>query len=300
MHLNYSLDNHPSGYATSVGEKLLGLIVSPYAIRHAELSNSVKTPSEHRLGHRIIAAIQFIPLFGALASLIERIVVHVYNTFFKTEKVKETDLAKKPNDIKPLDKPVPSQAKVEIVSGEQGLTKEKRTPTQAKVEIVAQNQSPIKTENEDPLKALDAIEIFDDFNKSIECYAEEFGKVIAMPGADFLQISRKLVCAMVFANVLHIAYHKREKGITVKEIKDALRKKITPQQLEAIVSNMRQILKGLKSSETLNIDLNKKPVAFNAEIVNIGRVSYPKCPEAPVVELNLRGIDVWVADFIKT
>jgi hypothetical protein len=298
MNFNYSLDNHSLGYSTTLSEKLLGLVVSPYAIRHAELSNSAKT-SNHRLGHRIIAAIEFIPLVGALASLIERVVVHVYNTFFKTEIVKEIDLAKKPNDIKPLDKPIPSQAKVEIVSGDRGFTKEKPAPICAKLEIVTHNPPLKKTENEDPATALDAIEIFEDYNKSTERYAEEFAKVIAMPGADFLQISRKLVCAIVFANALHIAYHQRETGITFKEIKDALRKKITPQQLDAIVFSMREILKGLKSSKTLDIELNGKSVPFNAEIVNIGRVSYPKLPAASIVELNLRGIDQFVAEFIK-
>jgi hypothetical protein len=79
--LNYSLDSHIRRYETNWSEKLSGLVVSPYACRHAKLSLSAKTPSKYRLGHRIIATIQFIPVLGALASLIERIVVGVYKLF---------------------------------------------------------------------------------------------------------------------------------------------------------------------------------------------------------------------------
>lgn len=84
--LNYSLDNHEKGYGLEWYEYFQGLVHSPYVSRHWQLGGDKKTPSEHRLGHRVIAAIQFIPILGALASLIERIVVFVHHLLFKSDK----------------------------------------------------------------------------------------------------------------------------------------------------------------------------------------------------------------------
>jgi serine/threonine protein phosphatase PrpC len=89
MPLNYSLADHPQGYAINWYDVLPGFIHSPYAIRHLELANSSETPRSHRLGHRLIAALEFIPVLGFLASLIERIVIAVFNAF--SEKNVETD-----------------------------------------------------------------------------------------------------------------------------------------------------------------------------------------------------------------
>jgi serine/threonine protein phosphatase PrpC len=86
MPLNYSLADHPQGYDVKWYDFLPGLMHSPYAARHLDLAN---TNISHRLGHRLIAALEFIPVLGFLASLIERIVIAVYNVF-STPKV-ETD-----------------------------------------------------------------------------------------------------------------------------------------------------------------------------------------------------------------
>lgn len=51
---------------------LTGLSGAPIALRHWQYA---ERDPQHRLAHRIIALIQFIPLLGALAALIERVVV---------------------------------------------------------------------------------------------------------------------------------------------------------------------------------------------------------------------------------
>lgn len=79
--MHYSLSNHERTYQLSWKESLLAtgtLSGIPYAKRHWELSNQ---DSSHRLGHRIIAILEAIPIFGALAALIERISALAYAKF---------------------------------------------------------------------------------------------------------------------------------------------------------------------------------------------------------------------------
>lgn len=59
-------------------------LVSPYALRHLELSYSENITHTQRWGHRIIAVIEFIPLIGILASVIERIVALASQYFYTT------------------------------------------------------------------------------------------------------------------------------------------------------------------------------------------------------------------------
>lgn len=55
-------------------------LVSPYALRHLDLARAPDATCTQRWGHRVIAAIQFIPIVGLLASLIERVVVSALKT----------------------------------------------------------------------------------------------------------------------------------------------------------------------------------------------------------------------------
>jgi serine/threonine protein phosphatase PrpC len=86
MTLNYTLTNHQRGYDTKWYEALHSPIVSHYALRHLELADSPETLSESRLGHHIVAAIQFIPVLGMLASIIEYIVYRIFNACFYQQK----------------------------------------------------------------------------------------------------------------------------------------------------------------------------------------------------------------------
>lgn len=73
--MNFSLNAHSMRYKLSCTETMQSLVVSPYAWRHLELARSEDATWIQRWGHRTIAAIQFIPVIGLLASLIERIVI---------------------------------------------------------------------------------------------------------------------------------------------------------------------------------------------------------------------------------
>ncbi len=72
--MNCLLASHERGYNLSFGDAFLSAATlasgAPYAKRHWELSNRA---TEHCLGHRIIAILQSIPVFGLLFCLIERI-----------------------------------------------------------------------------------------------------------------------------------------------------------------------------------------------------------------------------------
>lgn len=81
--MNCSLNKHRDGYDVTALQVVQGLVFSPYASRHWELSNSGKINSTEKWGHRIIAFVEGIPLVGFLASIIERIVVFVLSTFQK-------------------------------------------------------------------------------------------------------------------------------------------------------------------------------------------------------------------------
>lgn len=74
MDLACSLYNHNREYHLSCSEALYAPIVSPFAIRHLELAESPHCTAMQRLGHRVIAVIEFIPVVGLLATLIERVV----------------------------------------------------------------------------------------------------------------------------------------------------------------------------------------------------------------------------------
>ncbi|KIC72576.1 hypothetical protein DB42_CX00010, partial [Neochlamydia sp. EPS4] len=81
----YHLTNHPRKYDLSyqdIGLSLItGLSGAPYASRHWQLSNYAK--AKHCLGHRLIACIESIPFAGALAAILERIIVFIQEKLFK-------------------------------------------------------------------------------------------------------------------------------------------------------------------------------------------------------------------------
>lgn len=90
--MNYTLTSTDRGYNISFYDGFISAITAfsgaPYSARHWDLSITCKP--EHRFGHRVIAAVQFIPVVGALAGLIERIVVYAYNRFFEIKHTKPT------------------------------------------------------------------------------------------------------------------------------------------------------------------------------------------------------------------
>ncbi|MBS4170239.1 MULTISPECIES: hypothetical protein [unclassified Neochlamydia] len=81
----YHLTNHPRKYDLSykdIGLSLItGLSGAPYASRHWQLSNYAK--AKHCLGHRLIACIESIPFAGALAAILERIIVFIQEKLLK-------------------------------------------------------------------------------------------------------------------------------------------------------------------------------------------------------------------------
>jgi hypothetical protein len=84
--MNYTLTNTNKGYGISSCDALISLGTGfsgiPYAKRHWELSN--RCDASYRLGHRVIAVFEAIPLLGGLAALIERVIVYVCNHCFKS------------------------------------------------------------------------------------------------------------------------------------------------------------------------------------------------------------------------
>ncbi len=60
------------------GSFLSGLSGQPYAQRHWEASLSRGLPDSIVWGHRCIAVIEYIPLLGAVAAIIERVVAAIF------------------------------------------------------------------------------------------------------------------------------------------------------------------------------------------------------------------------------
>ncbi|MBS4167000.1 hypothetical protein NEOC65_002102, partial [Neochlamydia sp. AcF65] len=83
--MSYHLTDHPKKYSLSyqdIGLSLItGLSGAPYASRHWQLSNYAK--AKHCLGHRLIACIESIPFAGALAAIVERIIVFIQENLLK-------------------------------------------------------------------------------------------------------------------------------------------------------------------------------------------------------------------------
>lgn len=76
-----SLNSHDRQYALSPCEALYSPIVSPYGMRHLQLSFFTELSCSQRWGHRVIAVLELIPIIGFLASIIERVVAAVCACF---------------------------------------------------------------------------------------------------------------------------------------------------------------------------------------------------------------------------
>lgn len=78
--MGISLANHNYGYQTSLGDLGISILTLgsgySYAQRHSDLAK-VESP----LGHRIIAAIEFIPVLGGIVSIIERIAYTIFGSY---------------------------------------------------------------------------------------------------------------------------------------------------------------------------------------------------------------------------
>lgn len=78
-----TLFQHPNEYSLSWTESAVmvatGFSGIPYGLRHKQLSSQPET--KHWMSHRIIMAVQFLPLAGGLAALFERIAAIVYRCF---------------------------------------------------------------------------------------------------------------------------------------------------------------------------------------------------------------------------
>lgn len=79
MILNYTLANRYQGYELSTKEAMLFPLVSPYAKRHWESAQICQ--ERYRFGHKFIAILEYIPILGPLASLIERVTVFALHRF---------------------------------------------------------------------------------------------------------------------------------------------------------------------------------------------------------------------------
>lgn len=79
--MSYALTNHPKAYSLSGEEACLifgsGFTNIPYARRHQELSN---TDPANRLGHRVVAALESIPIVGGIASSMEYLATRCLQT----------------------------------------------------------------------------------------------------------------------------------------------------------------------------------------------------------------------------
>lgn len=83
--LNYTLAEHRRDYTIEgAGEKAWFLLnAKPWADRHLELANLSGTT---KAGHKVIAYIYYIPIFGQIAALIERIVIWAHRHFSSQER----------------------------------------------------------------------------------------------------------------------------------------------------------------------------------------------------------------------
>lgn len=82
MSLSCSLLRHNRQYHVNCSEVIKGIIISPYAMRHLEQAKADGLSQCGRLRHRIIAVIEFIPVLGAIVSIIERLVVLIFQMLF--------------------------------------------------------------------------------------------------------------------------------------------------------------------------------------------------------------------------
>lgn len=76
-----SLYHHPRGYNLTFCEALCSPLVMPFAKRHLVASFNPQFNTAQRWGHRLIATIEYIPVVGLLAALIESIVVLAIDFF---------------------------------------------------------------------------------------------------------------------------------------------------------------------------------------------------------------------------
>ena len=90
--MQYSLNAHQFGYGLSPEDWLFTAVSFSgrvYADRHLELSNQQETAG--RLGHRIIAVLESIPIIGILAIIIERVAAYVLIKFSETAEQERSD-----------------------------------------------------------------------------------------------------------------------------------------------------------------------------------------------------------------
>lgn len=106
MSLKYALSN----YNLSSGQFFRSFIVSEYGLRHLKCANQGAKAA--RLGHRLIAAAELIPLVGFLGSLIERVCVAI------DKKLHSPKAAKAPTN--PLKITPPSQQQQPTIQKTQG------------------------------------------------------------------------------------------------------------------------------------------------------------------------------------
>lgn len=100
--LTYSLAHHPRGYGVSWYEALPAVFVSPYATRHWDMANSPNISDDRRLGHRLLAALHFTPIIGALALLVERVIAAVYHALFGKRRKSVTLNEEDPDEPSPV------------------------------------------------------------------------------------------------------------------------------------------------------------------------------------------------------
>lgn len=82
--MNYTLEGSDRNYNISFFDGFTSLVTGlsglPYSIRHWKLSNTCE--HKYSVGHKVIAALEAIPVFGGLAAGIERIVIFTNKKFF--------------------------------------------------------------------------------------------------------------------------------------------------------------------------------------------------------------------------
>lgn len=148
--MNCTLSKHPDGYSFSYNDGInsifTGLSGAPYAQRHWSLATNID--QDNRCIHKSIAILEFIPIIGGLAALIERIVVFVYEKFHEIFKSKLSSIQnlKAPNCSTWLPRTLPTE-----IAFAKMWTNSKKSIAEHTADYM---KNPYATENRDPSPVL--------------------------------------------------------------------------------------------------------------------------------------------------
>lgn len=262
-----SLYRHPQGYHLSCTQALQSSLLSPFAQRHLDLANASQATCTQRWGHRVIAAIQFIPVVGLLASLIERIVCLVFRLILGSQHVAKNEIEAKQSA--PLEPPQPQVLAVPPSAPPQPAPVVASAPAADPIPTVAPIQSVVLFQP-DPRYAA---KVLIDFCKQIPSCATQLRSVAHLGEIESAEEMRKWMKQNAdIASMPELILCKRKLWAIPPEIscfKMLKRLSLAENQISSLPPEIGQL------SELTNLILHKNYLrALPLEIGNLSKLSF--------------------------